>query len=125
MEQQLSPEAVEALAKSLAAKMESHKGATGRLTDQVVKLQSDFDKFNLEDTKFKQDMMDSLVSLKRVRQEVPIIALGFSLVAVLLATIGLIRTAQASQQMSQEIREIREHVLAEAARKQAEAAAAR
>lgn len=104
MEQTLSPEAVEALAKSLAAKMESHKGGLGNLADQMVEFQAADKIFKREDTAFKKEVTESLRALRVVRHDIPIIAVSMSLVAVVIATISLIGTARASQRLNDEVR---------------------
>ena len=100
----LSPEAVEALAKSLAAKMESHKGAVGDLADQLLAFQEEDKKFKLEDAAFKREMRAGLGMMKAARIDVPLIAVGLSLVSIVFASIALIGTARASQRVSDEIR---------------------
>lgn len=106
----MSPEAVEALARNLAAKMESHKGSVGRLADQLVVFQEEDKAFKRDDAVFKREVRDSLVAIRRLRNDVPLIAIGLSLVACVMAAVSLIKTAQASQQTQQEVREIREHL---------------
>lgn len=97
----LSPEAVEALARSLAVKMESHKTGAQNLADQMVVFQSEDRKFKAEFAKWQGEVTDGLRALKLVRSDVPLIAIGISLVAVVMATISLIGTARASQRASE------------------------
>lgn len=97
----LSPEAVEALARSLAIKMESHKTGAQNLADQMVLFQNDDRKFKADFAAWQGEVTDSLRALKFARSDVPVIAIGISLVAIVLATISLIGTARASQRASE------------------------
>jgi hypothetical protein len=104
MEQQhLSPEAVEALAVSLAAKMEAHKSGARDMADQLVLFQQEDRKFKTDFAAWQKEVSDGIHKLTFVRTDVPLIAIGISLVAVVLATIALIGTARASQRASEAI----------------------
>ncbi len=120
MDQILSPEALDALAKNLAVKMESHKGAVGRLTDQMTQFQANDAKYKTEDAEFKKEVRAALQMMKATRIDVPLIAVGLSLVAIVFASIALIGTARASSRMSEEIRELRQHITVPNERREAQ-----
>lgn len=102
MEQQhLSPEAVEALALSLAAKMEAHKSGAQNLADQLVAFQQEDRKFKADFKEWQKEVTDGIRAVKFIRTDVPLIAIGISLVAVVMATISLIGTARASQRITE------------------------
>ncbi len=102
-----SPEALEALATSLAAKLEAHGRTVTRLADQqVADLEADR-KYRDENTAFQKRVSDDLASLRRQRSDIPLAALILSIAAIVMSTIGLISTARASQLLTEEIRDIR------------------
>lgn len=106
MEQQhLSPEAVEALAVSLAAKMEAHKSGAQNMADQLVTFQTEDRKFKADFKEWQKEVTDGIHALKFVRTDIPLIAIGISLVAVVLATISLIGTARASQRVTEALQQ--------------------
>ena len=106
----MSPEAVEALAKSLAAKMEFQKGAVGELTDQLMAFQASDQKFKEGDADFKREVRAALATMRTIRHDVPLIAVGLSLVSIIFAAIALVGSARAAERMGTEVRDIREHM---------------
>lgn len=104
MEQTLSPEAVEALARSLAAKMETQKGGLGNLTDQMMIFQQEDKAFKEQDAAFKKEVTEALRALRTVRNDVPIISISMSIVAIVLATISIVGMARNAMRLDDEIR---------------------
>jgi hypothetical protein len=117
MEQTLSPEAVEALAKSLAAKIEFHKKGVGELANEVIQFREADKKFKEEDAAFKAEVRAALNGLKVTRIDVPLIAAGLSILSILFATLALIN-ARANQRTADELRDVRAHITVEHERRQ-------
>jgi hypothetical protein len=118
MEQTLSPEAVEALAKSLAAKIEFHKKGVGELANEVIQFREADKKFKEEDAAFKAEVRAALNGLKVTRIDVPLIAAGLSVLSILFATLALINNARANQRTADELRDVRAHITVEHERRQ-------
>src|SRR6478752_1958599 len=111
METSLSPEAVEALARSLAVKLGIKDRTDADLANQMIVFKQEDAKRNLDDQEFKQEVRDALRDLKRNKSDLPYLAVSVAIVAAFFSVLSLVGTARATERMSNEIREIREHMV--------------
>lgn len=107
METQLSPDALEALARSVAVKLEGQMATTKSLANQMLEFHQKDAEFKAQDAEFKQEVRDMLRSLRRTRSYVPVAALAAAVLAVLVSLFTLSRTAEATQTLSDDLKSLR------------------
>lgn len=111
METSLSPEAVEALARSLAVKLGIKEKTDADLANQMFTLTTKDNQRDVDDAAFKEEVRSALKDLKRTRSDLPMIAMLTALVAVFFSVLSLVGTARATERLSNELREVREHMV--------------
>jgi uncharacterized membrane protein YdfJ with MMPL/SSD domain len=111
METSLSPEAVEALARSLAVKLGIKDRTDADLANQMIAFESAERKRTQDDQEFKQEVRDALRSLQRNKSDIPYVAVSVAIVAAFFSVLSLVGTARATERLSNEIREIRERMV--------------
>lgn len=99
----LSPDAVEALATSLAVKLALDRKTVGDLADQMTQFHQSDRVFKSEDKVFKESVHASLNGLQRQRVLMPVIAIGTAFISIVLSVLGLAGTAQAVSKLSVQI----------------------
>jgi hypothetical protein len=99
----LSPEAVEALATSLAVKLSVDRKTVGDLANQMSEFHQSDKVFKAEDKVFKESVSTSLSGLRRQRVMMPVIAIGAAFISIVMSVIGLAGTAQAVSKLSEQI----------------------
>jgi hypothetical protein len=113
METQLSPEAVEALARSLANKMEGQMSANRDLADQMLIFHQNDAEFKREDAVFKDEVRAALRNLRRERTYLPHLAMIAAVFALLISAFTMSRTASATQSLSTDIQGLKDAVAAQ------------
>jgi|SRR6185369_1141387 len=111
METSLSPEAVEALARSLAVKLGIKDRTDADLANQMVAFKTEDAKRVQDEAEFRQEVRDALRDLKRNKSDLPYVAVSVAIVAAFFSVLSLVGTARATERLSNEIREIREHMV--------------
>ncbi len=108
----MSPQAVEALARDLAVKFHAEKKAWGDLATEMVQTREADRKYKEEDAAFKAEVRKSLGRLTTMRADIPLIAVGLSVVSMIMATVALIGVARAGSRLTDEISALRAQVSA-------------
>ncbi len=111
MDTQLSPEAVEALAKALAIKLGIKDRTDADLANQMFAFEQEDKKRQTEEQDFRAEVRDALRDLKRNKSDIPLMAISVAVIAAFFSVLSLIGTARATERLSNEIREIREHMV--------------
>lgn len=111
MDTQLSPEAVEALAKSLAVKLGIKDRTDADLANQMFAFEQEDKKRVAAEDEFRTEVRDALRDLKRNKSDLPLMAISVAIIAAFFSVLSLIGTARATERLSNEIREIREHMV--------------
>jgi hypothetical protein len=111
METSLSPEAVEALARSLAVKLGIKDKTDADLANQMFAFQQEDARRVKEEKEFRDEVRDALRDLQRNKSDLPYLAVSVAIVAAFFSVLSLVGTARATERLSNEIREIREHMV--------------
>jgi TRAP-type uncharacterized transport system fused permease subunit len=99
----LSPEALESLARSVAAKLGAEEVATRRVADQMIAFQTEDTKFKIVDAAFKKEISDSLAIIQRQRTMLPIVAVCIAVLSIMMSVVALAGSAQAVSRLSDQL----------------------
>lgn len=103
VETSMGPEAVEQLARQLAAKYGVQQGTVQRFADNLVIFNQENARFQEKDQIFKDSVLEELAALKRQRTAMPNIAVAMAFASIVITLIGLAGTAQAVSKLSDHI----------------------
>ena len=103
----MDAEAVEALAKSLAVKLEMQKRALGDNSDELIRLKQEDAEYKRAELEFKKELRGDIAILMNQRVHLPRAALAISLLAMLLSLVTLVGTARAGERVAAELAALR------------------
>jgi uncharacterized membrane protein YjjP (DUF1212 family) len=111
METSLSPEAVEALARSLAVKLGIKDKTDADLANEMIVFKLEDAKKTKAENEFREEVRGALRDLRRIRSDLPYIAVSLAVVAAFFSVLALVGNARATERLSNEMQEIRQRIM--------------